>query len=131
MNKKGDLLTGEVIFLILNVIILAILVIFVLSKTNGTALAEEQYAKEIALMMDSAKPGMIIHLNMEDAINKAKSENQDPSKIVRIEDNIVTVKLRDQGGYSYSFFNSVNASASFSADKGEYVFVVNKRGGLS
>jgi len=69
------------------------------------AVLEEKYAKEIALALDSARQGMTIHLNMEDAINTAKKENLDATKIVKIENNIVTVDLQGKGGYSYSFFN--------------------------
>ena len=38
-----------------------------------------------------------IHLNMEDAVKKAIDENQDIAKIVKINGNIVTVKLKEEG----------------------------------
>src|SRR3989344_2259185 len=112
MSKKGNLLTGEVIFLVLNIVFISILIIFVLSRTNSSAFLEEQYAKEIALMIDSSKPGMILHLNMEDAISKAESNSIAAADIVKITGNVVTIKLKEKGQYSYSFFNNVSAEKS-------------------
>jgi hypothetical protein len=130
-GKKGDILVGDVIFLVLNLIFLSILVIFIVTKTNDTSRMEEQYAKEIALMIDSAKPGMTIHLDMTDAMKKAEDEKQDAANIIRIDNsaNIVNVKLEDKGGYSYSFFNDVNATSypDISGGKMDYVFVINTK----
>ena len=128
-NKRGDILIGDVIFLVLNLIFLSILIIFVISKTNDASRLEEQYAKQIALIIDSAKPGMTIHLDMKDAVKKAINENQNLAKMVRIDGNIVTVKLKDKGEYSYSFFNDVGANAYFDAENNnqEYVFVIYEK----
>ena len=106
-NKtRGQILAENIIFIVLNLVFLSILILFIYSKTGSEAVLEEKYAKQIALIIDSAKPGMIIHLNMENAIEKAESNKFD-EPIVRVIGNTVTVKLRDNGGYSYSFFNDV------------------------
>lgn len=128
-GKRGDILVGDVIFIILNLVFLSILVVFVVSKMNDSANMEEQYAKQIALIIDSAKPGMEIHLNMEDAIKKATDNNQDITKIVRIDGNLVTVKLREKGEYSYSFFNDVDAASPYldQPDNKEYVFMITDK----
>jgi len=127
-GKGGDILIGDVIFLILNLIFLSILIIFVVSKTNDSSRLEEQYAKQIALMLDSAKPGMTIHLNMEDAIKKAQDENQDITKIVKRDGNVITVKLKDKGGYSYSFFNDINVNPYLDTrNNQDYIFVITKK----
>ena len=128
-GKKGDILVGDVIFLVLNLIFLVILIIFVVSKTNDASRFEEIYAKQIALIIDSAKPGMTIYLNMEDAIEKAMDENQNIGTLVRINGNMVTVKLKEKGEYSYSFFNDVNVSAYLDTEsnKQEYVIIVNEK----
>lgn len=126
-SRKGDILVGDLIFIVLNLIFLSILIIFVVSKTNDTSKMEEQYAKQIALIMDSAKSGMIIHLNMEDAIEKAADNNQDIMKIVKIDGNLVIVKVDEKGGYSYSFFNNISANAYLdTANNKEYVFTINE-----
>lgn len=127
-NKKANILVENIIFIVLNVLFLTILVLFLFSKTGSAAVLEEKYAKQIALIIDSAESGMIIHLDMEDAIEKADKEGWDIDNIVILEENIITVKLREGGGYSYSFFNDVNVNFSLDpTNNKEYFFVVNDR----
>lgn len=114
INKKGNILTQNIIFIILNLVFLSILVIFLFSKMGDAALLEEKYAKQIALILDSAEPGMIISLNMKDAIKIANKENRDLDDIISIQDNVVTVQLREKGDYSYSFFNDIQYTEDFS-----------------
>ena len=105
---------------------ITILILFLFSKTGSASLLEEKYAKEIALAIDAAEPAMTIHLNMEDAIEIAEKENMDVTKLVIINENIVTVQLREKGGYSYSFFNDVKVNINFDNDNKEYYFVIEK-----
>ena len=127
-NRKGTILVENIIFIVLNLLFLTILIFFIVSKVGGAAVLEEKYAKQIALIIDSAKPGMEIHLNMEDAIKKASDENWN-EKIVSIDGNIVTVKLREKGGYSYSFFNDVDAGNPYldTTNNKEYVFFIYEK----
>ena len=104
INKKGNILTENIIFIILNLIFLAILVIFLFSKMSTAAIIEEKYAKQIALIIDSAEPGMIMSINMKDAIKIAKKENRDLNDVISVQDNVVKVQLKEKGGYRYSFF---------------------------
>ena len=113
-NKKGNILTQNIIFIILNLVFLSIMIIFLFSKMGSAAILEEKYAKQIALILDSAEPGMTIHLNMKDAIKIAKKENRDLNNIISIQDNVVNVQLREKGGYSYSFFNDIDFDIDFS-----------------
>ncbi len=126
--KKGNILTENLIFIVLNLAFFAILVLFLFSKIGQAAVLEEKYAKEIALLVDSARPEMTITLNMEDAIKIAKKENWPLDQMVIVQDNIVRVRLREKGGYSYSFFNNVEVSAHFdTTDNKGYYFVVSKK----
>jgi len=109
-SNKGNILTENIIFIILNLVFLSILIIFLFSKMGAAAVLEEKYAKQIALILDSAEPGMIIHLNMGDAIKIANKENRDLNNIISIQSNVVKVQLREKGGYSYSFFNDIDVS---------------------
>ncbi|MFH1365500.1 MAG: hypothetical protein ABIH28_02875 [archaeon] len=89
---------------------------------------EEAYAKKIALVIDAAKPGMSIEIDMRSAIAKSKGYT---GKIVDIKGNLVTVKLSQKGGYSYSFFNDVSSSLnktyfSFPSDGDSYSFKILK-----
>lgn len=114
INKKGNILTQNIIFIILNLVFLSILVIFLFSKMGNAAVLEEKYAKQIALILDSAEPGMVISLNMKDAIKIANKENRDLNNVISIQDNVVKVQLREKGGYSYSFFNDIVYDIDFS-----------------
>tara|TARA_Y100000034_G_scaffold61436_1_gene74613 strand:+ start:939 stop:1334 length:396 start_codon:yes stop_codon:yes gene_type:complete len=127
IKKRGQILVENVVFIILNLIFLTILILFIYSKIGSEALLEEKYSKQIALLIDSAKPGMIIHLNMEDAIKEAE-ENNFNEKIVRVEGNVITVKLREKGENSYSFFNNVEVlifAPTLSTPENEYVIKIN------
>ena len=131
-NKKGNILTENLIFIILNIVFLSILILFLFSKMGSAAVLEERYSKEIALLIDSAKPGMTISLNMEDAVKIAKKEKWPLDKIVFIEGNTVKVQLREKGAEnslgSYSFFNDVNVKANFDTTNNKwYYFVIGEK----
>ena len=123
INKRGTILAENIIFIVLNLVFLTILMLFLFSKTGSAAVLEERYAKQIALMIDSSRPVMEIHLNMEDAFAK-REEGWNKRDVISIDNNIVTVKLREKGGYSYSFFNEVEVNAYPSGD--DYILSVNK-----
>ncbi|MDP2628748.1 MAG: hypothetical protein Q8P15_02535 [Nanoarchaeota archaeon] len=127
-NKRGNILTENIIFIVLNLAFITILLLFLFSRTGDASVLEEKYAKQIALLIDAAEPIMTIHLSMEDAIEIAEKENFPAGEIVKITGNVVTVKLGEDGGYSYSFFNDVDANANFDTlNKKEYYFVVNEK----
>jgi len=124
-SKKGTILIENIIFIVLNLIFLIILIVFLISRMSNNSVLEEKYAKQIALIIDSAKPTTEIHLNMEDAINK-REKGWNIENIVTISGNVVTIKLREKGGYSYSFFNDVNASAYSKGNDEEYIIAINE-----
>lgn len=130
-NRRGsgtDVLNHNVIFIVFLVAMMAFVIIFVVSKLNGSGVMEEKYCKEIALSLDAAHPGMIISLNMSDAIKYAEKSigESNLAKIVSIKGNQVTVKLTGNGpGYTYSFFNNVTIT-NYYLDKSnnEFVFFI-------
>lgn len=125
-GKRGNILTENIIFIVLNLAFITILLLFVFTKTDNAAVLEEKYAKQIALLVDAAEPLMTIHLNMEDALDVAEKENFPAEEIVKITDNLVTVRLKEGKGYSYSFFNDVEVNANFDTlNKMEYYFVIS------
>ena len=77
---------------------------------SGAVLLEQSYAKNIALLIDSAQPVTDLKLNMRDAFALAEKNGINPEDIVKIDENVVIVKLSSQGGYKYSFFNDVDVS---------------------
>jgi len=110
-DKRGQILLENVIFIILNLVFLTILILFLFRQGNGAVVLEQSYAKNIALLIDSAKPITEMKLNMEDAMNLAGKSGVAREEIVKINDNIVTVKLTEKGGYQYSFFNDVDVTS--------------------
>lgn len=110
-NRKGAILVENVIFIVLNILFITILALFLFRQGNGAVVLEQSYAKNIAFLIDSAKPVMEIKLNMEDAIELAEKNGINRDDIVKISGNIVLVRLSEKGGYQYSFFNNVDATA--------------------
>ena len=120
----------NVIFVILNILFLIILILFLLKQGQGAVVLEQSYAKQIALLIDSAKPGMVITLDMEKAKNLAEKNNLDFSEIVSVNNNVIFVKLSQKGGYTYSFFNDVDVRIDSDTSDPEnikdYVIVINE-----
>jgi len=96
MEKRGTILIENVIFIILNLLFLVILILFIAKQSGGAIVLEQSYAKQIALLADSAKPGMSIQLNMEKGYKLAQENNIDFKDVVKVNGNIITVKLSDQ-----------------------------------
>ncbi len=127
-GKSGKILMENIIFIILNILFLMILILFLARQGQGAALLEQSYAKQIALLIDSAKPGMTFVLNMDKAKEIAEKNGIEFEDIIINAKNIITVKLNDKGGYSYSYFNDVGLSlypdSSNPEDIDSYVFVI-------
>jgi len=134
-NKRGESptpLIENILYLILNLIFLTILITFLIQQSSGAALLEQTYAKKVALLIDQAKPGMIIKLNLEKGMKIADKDNISPPEILVIENNFVKVTLSDGGGHEYHFFNDIdvkvfpetNGNGDYS---GIYVLTVNKK----
>ncbi len=129
-GKRGNILTENIIFLILNLVFIAILLTFVFTRAGTGALLEEEHAKQIALMIDSASPGMELKLEMGDAFEEAEKNGLDSNEIILKEKNVITVKLSsDSRGYSYSYFNDVSVGLEPYKESGSegYIFVINEK----
>jgi len=121
-NKKGQILIENVIFIILNLVFLSILILFLTKQASGESVLEESYSKKIALLADYSKPEMIIKFDMKKGMKISDDNGFDFSKTVRIDNdkNLIYVKLRENGGYSYTFFNEVNLNAYPDIENNEY-----------
>ena len=113
-NKKAEILTEQVIFIILNIAFFAILLSFIYIQGDSVHWAEEDTAKQIALLIDAARPGTEIKVNVEDFIKKAgkKGVNEQQAIFIDKEKNIVRVKGDVDSFYEYIFFNDVKVSYS-------------------
>ena len=123
-QKKANILTENLIFILLNLIFLAIIILFLFSRMGSAAVLEEKYAKQIAMLIDAAEPGMEIQLNLSDSIDKLE-EGFGRENIVSINGNIVNVRFREGIGYSYSFFNDVSVSDIFDIDENKTVLIIS------
>jgi len=73
MNKRGDeIVMEQAIFIILNLIFFLTLLYFVYNSSSGSFVNEQYYAKQIALMIDEAKPGTVISIDVTDGYNLVK-----------------------------------------------------------
>lgn len=109
MNKKGgELVTEQIIFIILNALFFAVLLFFILRSASADAIAEEVYAKKIGLFIDGMKPGMEINISADDFFKRLE-QNKFPEFPIVVEKNIVTVKITKGKGYSFRHFSSLNA----------------------
>jgi hypothetical protein len=109
-NRSGTMLLENIIFLLLNLAFASIIMFFLISKGSGAAVLEQSYSKNIALLIDEGKPVTEMKINMQDAFDLAKQNGISREDIVKINGNIVTVKLSSKGGYQYSFFNNADVT---------------------
>ena len=114
-NKKAgtDVLSPQIMVTILNLIFFAILLAFIYRSSQGGLIYEQAYAKEIAMLIDEAKPGMDISFKMDKGIELVEKNNKDKNKIVSIDKNKVIVDLSGKGGYSFEYFSDYNVKTSF------------------
>ena len=87
MNKKAADTTviENTIFIVLNIVFFAIMLIFVYNSGSNILVKEQSYAKEIALIIDNCKPGMSVLLNINDLIETAKKNNFPVENIVKLD----------------------------------------------
>lgn len=111
VGKKGQILVENVIFLVLNLAFLSILILFLIKQGSSTVFMEETYSKQIALLIDSAKPGILMLLNMNEAMEIAREKGFPVEDIVTINGQYVTVRLSEKSGQDYHFFNKVKVGA--------------------
>jgi len=105
MNRKGDL-ENQAVFIILNVVFFAAMLIFVAWAGKGISIKEQAYSKQIALLIDSAKPGTSLTMNITELFNIAEKEKY-KGEIIKIDPQTkeVIVRLTAGKGYSYKHFN--------------------------
>lgn len=136
-NKKGsgiDLTHSLIVFLILNVLFFSVLFFFVGRAGSGATIYEQKYAKQIALAIDSAKPGTNITIDLSEAYGIARKNNILRENLVKIDPktNEVIVKLTQQGeGYSFKHFNNapITWGEDFHFEKLHIQIKENKEGG--
>lgn len=107
MNKKADILHEHVIFIVLNVVFFAIMLVFIYLQSSSVHLMEEETAKQIALLIDVAKPGTDIEINLNDFFEKAEKNGINRLNSIEIDKdkNLVIVRGNKDSFYEYGYFN--------------------------
>ncbi len=126
-NKRADsLIFPIVIFIVLNLVFFGILLLFVYKSSTGALVYEQTYAKQIALLIDSAKPSSEIVIDFEKGIEVAES-NKIISKenLIKIKDGKVAVRLSTNKGYSYRYFSDYDINSYFNQDS--LVIIVDEK----
>lgn len=107
LNKNGQIGTETVIFIVLNILFFGSLLYFLFHSAGSAAIYEQAYAKQIALLIDNAKPDSTIYVNIDKLISIANSNGVRPENIVRIDEvnKRVIVSLVDKKGYSMQYYS--------------------------
>jgi hypothetical protein len=116
-TKKGELgdIVGldETIFLILNLVFFVILLTFVYNAGSRAFVYEESYAKQIVSIIDNAKPGMNILLDVGKGLEVGKKNGIDVNNTFRVDDNENKIMVRlSSNGYSYKYFSDYDVKLS-------------------
>ena len=107
-GKRGEeQVLPQVIFIALNILVFIILMVFVKSSSGGILVYEQAYAKQIAFVIDEAKVGMRIDLDLTEGVSIATENNVARERIIEINNgaNKVSVRLSNSGGYSFYYFS--------------------------
>lgn len=105
--KKGgiDNMTSTIIFSVLTIVFFIFLFVFISRADNNQIFHEQFYAKKIALLIDSASPGMDIRLNVTDDLKYFLDKMEKPEDSFKIEENKIIIKLGKSDGYSFIYFS--------------------------
>lgn len=118
LKNKADILTENIIFLIIVVVFFTIMFIFISRQASSEYLLEEKTAKQLTLIIDASRPGTEIMLNLKKVLKEAEKNEIQEAAAVKIDSdaNLVFVKLSEKSGYSYGFFNDVNVEYKIEND---------------
>ena len=111
-KKSQNLITGVIMFLILNVAFFSIMFIFVGSVGTTGSFIEKEYARKIALSIDKFAPGTEVSVDMSELYSYAKNNNYAGS-IVTMDyvNSRIIVKINEGEGSSFYYFNKLNSGA--------------------
>ena len=134
-DKRGATDTGEegpaystIIFIILNLIFFSILLAFIWRAASGALIYEQTYAKEIALMLDKAKPGTEIVIHFKKGFETAKKNKVlvENSVVIDGEMGEVVVRLASNGGYRMKYFSDLAVEKRFDVENKKLILEIKK-----
>ncbi len=109
-KKATKMLMDNVIDLMIIIVFFVAMFLFVARAGAQVTIAEQTYAKQIALLIDNAKPGTIIDLDISELKTISEKNKKDLDKTIIIDNKAgkVRVALTSKGGYEFGFFNSAD-----------------------
>ncbi len=108
MNKKAlGPVIEKVVFIIIILVFVSALFIFINRTGNSNRLIMEKYSRQIALLIDNAKTGMLIELDISELYDLAKKHQISINSILNIDNENRKIKLKtsDSNYYEYTFFS--------------------------
>lgn len=110
MNKKANIVMDNIIHIIIFAMFFAIMFWGISSYSDGSALLEDIYAKEIARVINTAEPGMSFKIDISKIAAVAYGNGKKFEDLVTIDNvnNEVKVSSRLSSGTTYRFFNDVD-----------------------
>ena len=129
-GKGGKILMENVIFIILNVLFLMILILFLARQGQGAHLLEQSYAKQIALLIDSAEPqpSEVIKLNFDKGFEIIEEDNLNINETIVIdkEKNMIIVSLGKGSGTGVRFFSDYEINHFPDKATKKWIITINK-----
>ena len=117
-DKRGiDSLYSTIIFIILNLMFFVAMFLVVSRVESGASLYEQAYAKQIVLLIDGAKPGTMVSLNVNDFNKFIEKKLISENEIISINANKVNTRLSRGKGYSFEYFSDYAIDSSLRHDK--------------
>lgn len=112
-DKRGiEFLSYPLIFIILNIVFFAALFIFVARAGAGVSVKEQVYAKQIVLVIDQAKPGTTLEIDISKLYEIAENNKYNGKPIdFNYKENKVIVRFASGGGYSYKYFTELHSGS--------------------
>jgi hypothetical protein len=100
MEKRGSSLQQVTVHIILVALILALLVFAVLGRSNSGDVKRQVIEKQLALLIESGKPGTILEINKQNAHGLTLIEE------IKIDENKIYVKIESsENKKGYPFFS--------------------------
>jgi uncharacterized protein (UPF0333 family) len=118
INKRGEILHEALIFVVLVVTFLSATYVFAARAGTGANIVEQTHAKQIALIIDQAKKGTFLDIDISELNRKAR-KNDYFENVVEIDNGNkrVIVKIAHGKGYSFEYFNGENIVWNLKDDK--------------
>ena len=112
MNNKAaeNVITSTVVYLLIAILFFAGMLLILWNQTNGASVWEEYYSKELTKLINLAKPGDEIAIDVQKATQVAKDNNVATFSEIFTFDNAekkVCVKLSQGRQTCSSYFNDV------------------------